>query len=701
MFKDEITDHIESISKSLSQFEKNNDVSVFEEVQRRLHTIKGSAYMIGLEEPGKLAHVLEDTLKGCSENENADYQALVSDIFQAVDLLADYVEEGINESEEVGDDGENVASASSSLALFIERLKGNRFESKVSDKPVSSKPVEVSSVKSLSKQGKQLDEGSGKQSEYGGDKQLDEADTKQSEGTVRVEIEKLDKLLELASELVTFQSRLAAKTSYNSEFAEEMSEFGYLVEDIHCQTMEARMMPVESIVEGFYRTFRTVARDLGKKARLKVTGKGVEVDKRILELVKPIIIHTLRNALDHGIESSEDRIKLGKLEEGLIQLDVSTDGRLTTFAIRDDGRGINIEKLASKAVEMGVISVSQVVNLSEQKILEFIFLSGLSTAGKLSTVSGRGVGMDVVKRSVEEMKGTLNIESKSGHGTTLSFSVPTSLSVINALMVEANGDIFALPVSGVVETVRFTVDDIVSIGKNRGIKHRGEAILLSYLPCLLGFLPKFTPHSNKINAVILKSRSEQLTLVVDKILGDQEIVVKSLGDHIRSVPFVSGATFLPSGLPSLILQIPELLSRAYSSFSTQLVTREEEAPARILIVDDSPTTQMMETSILKEAGYIPSSVSSAEEAMDLLIENQNFDLFVVDIEMPGKNGVELISWMKNDGRFSHIPKILMSSAKEHYGWSMAEELGIGACIFKQDFNQEQFLASIRRLLQKK
>jgi two-component system chemotaxis sensor kinase CheA len=704
MFREEISDHVDVINSSLAAFENSRDPSEFKEVVRRLHTIKGSAYMIGFSEAGELAHRMEDFLKLNKIGEGHESDSFVQLLYEAMDVLVSYIESGL------GTDDAEIRSGKSQLADFLDRVKSMDLSSSENKSGNGSSQVEpVLSDEEInelirSEARCELIEQSVSDAtavsvdrERGSETGKSLAPGEMSEGSVRVDITKLDKLLELVSELVTFQSRLTAKTSHIPDLLEDMIELGYLVEDIHCQTMEARMLPVSTIVQDFYRTLRTLSRELGKKSILQVQGKTVEVDKRILELVRPVIIHTLRNAIDHGIEFPEERIKAGKNEQGTISFNVTTDGTFITFTIADDGRGVDGEKLSQKAVSMGLISSSDVSKISRKKLLELMFETGLSTAANLSSLSGRGVGMDVVKRSVEEMKGTLSVESDAGSGTAVSFSVPTSLSVISALMVEAGGQVYALPMIAVEETVRFTNNEILKMGSRSGINLRGEALVLSYLPTLIGF-SGVMPMGSKFNGVVVKNGSERLAVVVDNIIGDEEIVVKSLGKHINSVRYVSGATFMPSGKPALILNTSHLF---YScSLGNELLQSAANIPvsAKILIIDDSRTTQMMETSILEAAGYITHAESSAEEAIEFLEKTEPFDLFVIDIEMPGMNGIELIQWMNKDKRFSAIPKILLSSASSHEGWELAQSLGVSACIKKQSFNQENFLRTIRDLL---
>ena len=702
MFADEVSDHIEVIVESLSTYENSGDPSILEEILRRMHTIKGSAYMVGLEEAGKVAHLLEDSLKEVRGKEKAACDLLLPDIYKVVDGFSNYLESGLRGSEmerleadiamlklieemepqpEINSRVNN--SRSSASQTLAQSEIDSMFEVTESLGPAneSSKSLEAAAIRTASA------------SEPG------EAGSQVASETVRVDILKLDRMLELASELVTFQSRLAARAMNDAALAEEMTELGYLVEDIHCQAMEVRMLPVSTVLKDFYRNIRSLSRELGKEATLSVSGMNVEVDKRILELVKPVIIHTLRNAVDHGLETPEERKKKGKPSIGTVQLLVQSDGNFITFTIRDDGQGINTDKIAEKAIESGLLSPSDIPSMSEGQIVELIFESGLSTAESLTAISGRGVGMDVVKRSIEEMKGTLTVDTSSKTGTTIEFSVPTSLSVINALMVKAGGHTYALPLSGVVETVRFTSQQIIRIGKSNGLNLRGEAIVLSYLPTLLGFSDSSLPAGSKMSAVVIRQRSDVLALVVDEILGDEEVVVKSLGSHIRSVNYVSGATFLPSGKPALILRIPELITRpaefGHVSFSS---SDSQNRQGKVLIVDDSITTQMMESSILQVAGYEPYTVSSAEEAIKCIEDGNRFDIFVVDIEMPGMNGVELIEWMDQKEALFKIPKILLSSADSEDLWERGRKLSVSSFIRKQEFNQNVFLKTIKDLL---
>ncbi len=379
---------------------------------------------------------------------------------------------------------------------------------------------------------------------------------------------------------------------------------------------------------------------------------------------------------------------------------MTSDGRLVTFIIIDDGKGIDPEGIRERAIEHGLVSADEAKTLSKQDLYELIFETGFSTASSVTEISGRGVGMDVVKRGIEEMKGTMSIESEPGKYTRLTFTLPMTLSVISALMVEANGHIYAIPLPAVVETVRYQAEEVVFRGETEALVIRGEVLPMGYLPDILGLNSSGPEEQKRRPAVIVRRRNERMAVAVDRVVGDQEIVVKSLGDHLRSVQFILGATFVSSGQPALILNVFELFDAEGLGTTRRRLAPEfkRTRSAKILVVDDSFTTRMMERNILESVGYTVEEAVSGEDALARVADENPFDLFLLDIEMPGIDGVELTKRLRKMKECGDKPIIIVSSCKERDKWQEAAKAGAEACIDKRSFDQMTLLKTIDRLL---
>ena len=380
--------------------------------------------------------------------------------------------------------------------------------------------------------------------------------------TVRVDIEKLDVLMNLVSELIIAKNSLVAASNTEgvtgSGFNEQIEYLESVTTNLHESVMKVRMVPIESVVSKFPRMIRDLSKKLNKKMELYMSGEETELDRTVVDEIGDPLMHLLRNSADHGLESAEVRAQRGKSEVGSIFLDAYQDGNNVVIEVRDDGNGIDVENVKNKAIERGVITPEQGDSMSEKDIINLLFHAGFSTAKTISDVSGRGVGLDVVKSKIESLSGEVEVKSKLGEGSTWIIRLPLTLAIIQALMVTVGGEKYAISL-GSIQTIEDIAPSDIKLVQNREVIHlRGTVIPIIRLSKELDIESCKSPDENMI-VVIVKKGEKLAGLVVDELMGQQEIVIKSLGKYISKCKIISGATILGDGEVALILDANALI----------------------------------------------------------------------------------------------------------------------------------------------
>ncbi len=380
--------------------------------------------------------------------------------------------------------------------------------------------------------------------------------------TVRVDIEKLDVLMNLVSELIIAKNSLVSSTSQEQSrdggFNEQIEYLESVTTNLHESVMKVRMVPIESVVSKFPRMIRDLSKKLGKKMELYMTGEDTELDRTVVDEIGDPLMHLLRNSADHGLESAEVRAQRGKPAVGSIFLDAYQDGNNVVIEVRDDGNGIDVEAVRRKGIERGTITPEQAANMSDKEVIDLLFQPSFSTAKAVTDVSGRGVGLDVVKSKIESLSGEVEVKSKLGEGSTWIIRLPLTLAIIQALMVVVGGEKYAISL-GSIQTIEDIAPSEIKLVQNKEVIHlRGTVIPLVRLSAVLDIESKKSPDENMV-VVIVKKGDKQAGLVIDELLGQQEIVIKSLGKYIKQCKFISGATILGDGEVALILDANALL----------------------------------------------------------------------------------------------------------------------------------------------
>jgi two-component system chemotaxis sensor kinase CheA len=486
------------------------------------------------------------------------------------------------------------------------------------------------------------------------------------------------------------------------QLANDTLRMSLIINELQEEIKRVRMLPLRTITTTFGRMIRDLAREQGKQINLSIWGGETELDKRVLEQIKDPLIHLLRNAVDHGLERPEFRQQAGKPAEGQIVLSANQQGHNIVITISDDGGGLDLTAIRLAAVRRGLRSHAETEKMSDAEVANLIFDSGLSTSKIITDLSGRGVGLDVVRQNVEALQGILDVSSAPGQGTTFTLTLPLTLASSHGLLVRSGGQIFALPLTTVERMLHVKAGDVASVSGKEAILYQGKPVALARLADLLE-LPGSGQNADRLIVVIIAVAEKRLGLIVDDLVGEQEIVVKSLGKQLVKVGGLAGATVLGSGQVMPVLHAADLVKLATRAQPKTSVTSGPELhqPAElktILVIDDSITTRTLEKNILEAAGYQVKLATDGEEALGVLATEGLPHLIVSDINMPGLDGFDLTYRVKHDTRYANIPVILVTSLDSPTDKARGIEVGADAYIVKSRFDQGSLLETIEQLI---
>ena len=491
-------------------------------------------------------------------------------------------------------------------------------------------------------------------------------------------------------------------------FARDALHLSRITNDLGEGVMKVRMLPVATVFDAFPRMVRDLARDSGKEIELQLAGQDTELDRKVLEEIKDPLMHLLRNAVDHGIEPPAEREAAGKPRAGAIQLRAFQKGNNIVIEVADDGGGINRERVKQAAYKAGLISNDELEALGDDEVLRLIFALGLSTRTIITDISGRGVGMDVVRRNVEALQGQIDVESQSGAGTTITLTLPLTLATTQELLVQVADQTYGIPISAVERIIRIASQDIASVEGRQAILVDKEPTSLVKLASILELPQPDQPADNddgqRKPVVILGTGKRRIAFAVDAVVGQQETVVKSLGRQLARVRNVAGATILGTGQVIMTLNPSDLMKsartldgRIAATQRSQPVSREARRPT-VLVVDDSLSTRTLEKNILETAGYKVQMATDGQEAVNWLNANGGVDLIVSDVLMPRMDGFQLTQAVKADAHLKKIPVVLVTSLDSRADKERGIEVGADAYLVKSNFDQSSLLDTIAQLL---
>lgn len=485
-----------------------------------------------------------------------------------------------------------------------------------------------------------------------------------------------------------------------------ISRHSSLSDRLYNEVVQSRMRPLDDGIQTLSRTVRDIASQMHKKVRFEIIGHATTVDRDILEKLESPLIHLIRNAVDHGIETPEERIAKGKPPQGTITLEASHRAAMLVITVSDDGRGINTEDLRRLILEKNLTSKNVAAKLSEKELLDFLFLPGFSTATELTEISGRGIGLDVVSNMIQDVSGSVSIETVFGKGLSVRLQMPLTLSVIRALLVEIGHEPYAFPLARIERSLSISQAQIEGIENRQYFHYEGQNIGLIYAGQILE-LAEPQSFGTEINVIVIRSHDAYYGIVVDKFLEERELVVQEINTLLGKIPNISAGSFTEDGSPILIIDVEDLINSidnllSGGRFHQLNYTKEETeivAKKRILIVDDSITVREVECRLLANKGYL---VDVAVNGMDgwNAVRMGHYDLVITDVDMPRMNGIEFLKLIRSDPKYATLPVMIVSYKERENDREQGLQAGANYYLTKSSFQDETLLNVVSDLIGK-
>ncbi|MFA6016248.1 MAG: hybrid sensor histidine kinase/response regulator [Gallionellaceae bacterium] len=734
-FIEEARDHINRLNDGLAALDSGStDKEVINSIFRSAHTIKGSSRMLKLTPITETAHKLEDVMGGLRDGSLQFSPALGQLLYRAVDALSAIVDKLAAAPE--------APLHASDLALCTE------LEHACSGQPANVPPaLPLPAVEAAHKAetavpvapalpAAQVDEVPDVLSAPS-PRPLqtpavpsNEPKLKAAE-TVRVRLSKLDELIKLMGEVVSSHARMRQRLldvrdierklsghcgeqtrhelhQFSLALNEDVQAQELLMDELHDKTLLMRMLPLTIVFEPAARLVRELARSIGKQVECVVNGAEIELDRQMIDKLSDPIIHLIRNGIDHGLETPAQRTAAGKPAQGKLTLSARQDGGWVVISIADDGGGIPLDLVREKAIKKGFISEEKAAALTDQEAIDLIFLPGFSTNSIITDLSGRGVGMDVVKQCIlDDLQGAISVETQAGKGTTFSLRLPLTLAVMRVLLVQTDGLPFGFTAQYVAEILRLPHAAMMTVAERNAVIIRNEfvpVVPLSELLRIPANLAKSTfdqPASIGMLLVVLRVRNEKIAVLVDDLLDERDMVIKPLPQHMRKLPVVSGVVTTGKNELVSVLHAPALLDMA-RRIRGQAVHTEAEAHTpqnhyNVLVVDDSLNTREIEKDVLEAYGY---KVTLAEDGLDALKKAlaDDFDAILTDVEMPNMDGFTLTARLRQEEKYRNKPIVIITSREKEEDKRRGVEVGADAYIVKGDFDQSNLVETLRALL---
>jgi len=615
-------------------------------ILRDAHSVKGSSAMIGWQEPAALANAIEERMERARES-GAVPSETIDPLLRAVDALGRAVngEEGV-------------------AAPLVEELAGLAAEDGASRSDAPTKGG--SPTKDAQETGSPS------------------RPTAERAPTIRVDAAKVDRMLDAVGETALYHRRLEhalGETVHDGrQVSEELDAGERLLGELQESVVQMRTLPLSTITSPFPRAIRDLASAEGKQAELTITGADTQLDRTILDGISETIVHLLRNSVAHGIEPPAEREATGKPPAGRVDLRAHQRGGMVAIEVADDGRGVSAEVLA-RVGEGG-------------SLVDLLAETGFSTAEELTEVAGRGVGLDAVKRSVESLGGGLEVQSEPGRGTEVTLLLPLTLALMRVLLFERGSQPFALPMTSVGRVVAVT--DTTSLGNRPSIEIEGRVVALSHLGELVGGAAKLP---ERAPAIVVESLGRRLAVACDELLGEEEVVIKSLGAVLSGLPGYLGAAILGDGRIALVLDPNHLLKAPAEAAAMDRPEETSEQPAaQVLVVDDQFSARELQRSILEVAGYRVEVARDGREALRRIAEMPHLDLVLTDVQMPEMDGFELLEAIRADEERASLPVVIVTTLSDEASRKRGAEVGADAYVVKNEFDQEALLETIERLV---
>jgi len=719
-FTGEARDHLGRLAAGLAPLASGAglDGETINELFRAAHTIKGSARMLKLTSIAETAHQLEEVLGALREGRTQPSPELGALLIRALDAISALVEQ-------VEPSAGQLAPPDGSLCAAL--AAAAQGETAPSAPAPEAAPAPNDAPRPTP-------------TEAPPDEATRSTPTVlRAPDSVRVRMDKLDELIKLMGEVVSNQAKLrhklleartldkslAALASMEAEPEREpltaqshamhgftlalrdlVQEQERLTTELNDRALVMRMLPLAIVFEPIAPLARQLGRELGKEVNCEISGGEIELDRQLIDHLSDALVHLLRNAIDHGLESPDERQAAGKPRLGRLRLSARQEGVGVLIEIEDDGRGLDRERILAKATQKGLIDPARAAGLDDEAVNELIFLPGFSTSAIITDISGRGVGLDVVKRAiVEDLRGSLSISSRPGIGTRFGLQLPASLAVMRVLLFEAGGRAFGLTAHQVAELIRVPRDQTLLVGDRPAMVLRNE-----FLPLVqAGDLPALQTAAGDTAGrgwlvVVIQSRQTKLGLVVDRLLDERDMVIKPLPAHLRASGLVAGMVVTGDNALVSILQAPALLEMARRLrgetplvIADRRLSHQTPGGQRILVVDDSLNTREIEREILEAHGY---RVTLAEDGLDGWQKalGGHFDAVITDVDMPGLDGFSLTARLRGHDQYRSTPIVIVTSRQKPEDKQRGIQVGADAYIVKGDFNQSSLVDTLMNLL---
>lgn len=577
-FLTETTELLEKLDDDLVALEKSSDdADLLNRIFRSIHTVKGASSFLGFDLLVRVTHKTEDVLNRLRKGELLLTPEIMDVVLEATDLVKTLVAD-IKAGDIVDRDIDTTVSKL--IPLLAEQPAASKAVTAAAEEAPAQSAAPQSTAASDEPAVAPKEEAAAaappamppapprpapeppkkpappKPADKGGDDLSDNT-------TVRVDVKRLDDLMNQVGELVLERNRMiqlnqdlqggtADMVLFGEEFGKLAKRMNFVTSELQMQVLKMRMIPVEKVFKKFPRIVRSLARDLGKEVDLKIFGEETELDRSVVDEIGDPLIHLIRNAMDHGLETPDDRIAAGKPGTGTLVLAAVHEGNSIIISIKDDGRGIDTDRVGRKAIEKGLITEDQLAAMSQREMFDLIFLPGFSTKDKASDLSGRGVGMDVVKTNIKKLNGLIEIKSEKGLGSEFILRLPLTLAIIQSLLVEVEGEIYSIPLASVLETLRVDQREFHVIGGQEVLKLRDMVLPLIRLEQVFR-VQRHYEQDNFCYVVVIGAADKRVGLVVTRLVGQQEVAIKSLGNYLANVPGIAGSTILGDGRVTLIV----------------------------------------------------------------------------------------------------------------------------------------------------
>lgn len=721
-FRDESVDHLETLNQSIMALERHEEGSdesmLIQEAFRAAHSLKGAARAVSMSEIEQLAHVVEDVLKAVRDGDLTLTPYICDRLYDALDTIQMLTK---GQEREITDPLENLRQllpeqAAAQPAKSAQTAEANQAAQTAqpsetsTSMPISSTDetirVALHKLDTLMAQIGELtavrisaeNRASDMRSTRSIIQQVPHAWHDVTRSLRKLERSHLD-VKRLRSSLDTYQevvnNLMNTLTTVDTEINRDAIRLGMLSDQLQDEMRRVRMLPFSTVEPLLQRTTRDAARQEGKQVSLTIIGGDVELDKKVLELLHDPLLHLVRNAIAHGIELPAERGQAGKAPEGKLTITVNQRGSEAHILITDDGGGFKVQALRVAAQSHGIEL------LSEDDPLNVAFISGISTNAHVTTISGRGVGLDVVRQQVQHLQGRINVQSDAGQGAEIELIVPVSLAMMRVLLVKAGIRHYALPLAAVDNIIEAQLPTFV---ENEPMIQVGEEML--HLLSLAHLLNEAEPDDDDEPLIIILGSAEQrIALLVGDVLTEQELAMKPFSPPIERVRYLSGAALMGNGQPIIVLNTADIVQATRDDqivWSARSDTNEEDervsSPTiEVLVVDDSITTRTLEKNILQAAGFLVQTATNGLEALEEL-RKRRFALMIADVEMPKMDGITLTQQVRNTEGYEDFPIILVTSLESPADRERGMAAGANAYIVKRGFNQSELLATIRSFI---